>query len=200
MRHRLVAADSRGVVSPTVFGPIIGSVFIAGVLLMLLGPIVFAIDRRALRQGNIDAFRRGYRMFSSRCRRAAEIVRVSGTLRTTQGEARWLTDDVIGFWSVANYRRSSYYFAWVGTATMVREEVLFEVRLLRGAAIQQAGSLLSVSAFAALSAVAWQPFIVVFPIATALLWWAWRALQQERTIAVQIVSELSRKFEGERLG
>jgi hypothetical protein len=139
-------------------------------------------------------------MVSSRCRRATEVVRISGTLRTAQGEARWLSDDVLGFWSVANYRRSSYYFGWVGTATARGEEVLFEVRLLRGAAIQQAGSLLSVSAFAVLSAVAWQPFIVVFPIATALLWLAWRALQQERTIAIQIVAELSRKFEEERRG
>ena len=200
LRHRLVAADSRGVVSPTIFGPILGSVFIAGFLLMLLGLIVFAIDRRALRQGNIDAFRRGYRMFSSRCRRAAEVVRITGTLRTAQGEARWLSDDVLGFWSVANYRRSSYYFGWVGTATARGQDVLFEVRLLRGAAIQQAGSFLSASAFAVLSAVAWQSFIVVFPIAMALLWWAWRALQQERTIAMQIVAELSQKFEGERRG
>jgi len=167
---------------------------------MLLGPIVFAIDRRALRQGNIDAFRRGYRMFSSRCRRGAEVIRISGTLRTAQGEARWLSDDVVGFWSVANNRRSSYYFGWVGAATARGEEVLFEVRLLRGAGIQQAGSLLSVSAFTVLSAVAWQPFIVVLPIATALLWWAWRSLQQEKTIAMQFVAELSRKFEGERWG
>jgi hypothetical protein len=182
------------------FGAIGGSVFFAGLLLSLLGPVAFAVDRRALRQGKIDAFRRGVLMVSAHCRRAPEVVRSSGTLRTTQGEGQWLTDDVVGFWSVANYRRSSYYFGWVGTATMVGQEVLFEVRLLRGAAIQQAGSLLSVSAFAVSSAVAWQSFIVVFPIATALLWWAWRALQQERTIAVQIVSELSRKFEGERLG
>ena len=27
-------------------------------------------------------------------------------------------------------------------------------------------------------------------------WWAWRALQQERTIAMQIVKELSRQFQG----
>ena len=78
--------------------------------------------------------------------------------------------------------------------------MLFEVRLLRGAAIQQAGSLLSVSAFTVLSAVAWQSFIAVLPIATALLWWAWRALQQERTTAMQIVNELARKFEGKRWG
>ena len=139
-------------------------------------------------------------MVSSRCRRGAEVFPTSGTLRTAQGEARWLSDDVAGFWSVANYRRSSYYFGWVGTATARGQDVLFEVRLLRGAAIQQAGSFLSASAFAVLSAVAWQPFIVVFPIATALLWWAWRALQQERIIAMQIVAELSRKFGGERWG
>lgn len=81
---------------------------------------------------------------------------------------------------------------------MIGEEVLFEVRLLRGTAIQQAGSRLAVSAFAVSSAVAWQTFIVVSPIATAYLWWAWRALRQERTIATQIVKELSRKFEGEQ--
>ena len=179
-------------------GPIIGSVFIGGVLLTLLGPLVFAMDRRALRQGNITAFRRGVLVVSSRRRRAAEVVRSAGTLRTAQGEGQWLTDDVVGFWSVANYRRSSDYFGWVGTATMVGHEVLFEVRLLRGAAIQQAGSLLAVSAFAAAAAVAWQTFIVVLPVATAFLWWAWRALQQERTIAMQIVKELSRKFEGEQ--
>ena len=182
----------------SLFGAIGASVFFAGLLLSLLGPVVFALDRRALRQGQIDAFRRRVLTVSSRCRRAPEVVRSSGTLRTTQGEAQWLTDDVVGFWSVANYRRSSYYFGWVGTAAMVGQEVLFEVRLLRGAAIQQSGSLLSVSAFAVLSAFAWQTFVVVFPIATALLWWEWRALQQERTLAMQIVAELSRKFEGER--
>ena len=83
---------------------------------------------------------------------------------------------------------------------MIGQEVLFEVRLLHGAAIQQAGSLLAVSAFAVLSAVAWQTLIVVLPIASAFLWWGWRELQQERTIAVQIVKELSRKFEGGRWG
>jgi hypothetical protein len=41
---------------------------------------------------------------------------------------------------------------------------------------------------------------IPLPIATAFLWWAWRALQQERSIATQIVKELSRKFEGERWG
>ena len=122
---------------------IVGSVCIGGILLTLLGPLVFAIDRRALRQGNITAFRRGVLMVSSRGRRAAEVVRSSGTLRTAQGEGQWLTDDVVGFWSVANYRRSSYYFGWVGTATMVGHEMLFEVRLLRGPAIQQLGSLLA---------------------------------------------------------
>jgi hypothetical protein len=183
------------------FGPIVGSVFVAGLLLTLLGPIVFAIDRRALRQGHINAFRRGVLMVSSRCRRAAEVVRISGKLRTTQGEGQWLSDDVLAFWSVANYRRSSYYFGWVGTATMVGQEVLFEVRLLRGAAIQQAGALLAVSAFTVLGgAVAWQPLIVVLPIGTAYVWWGWRALQREKTMAMQIVNELSRKFEGERWG
>ena len=184
----------------SLFGAIGGSVFFAGLLLSLLGRVVFAVDRRALRQGNVDAFRRGRLMVSSRCRRAAEVVRISNTLRTAQAEARWLSDDVLGFWSVANYRRSSYYFGWVGTATATGQDVLFEVRLLRGAAIQQAGSLLSVSAFTILSAVAWQSFIVVLPPATALLWWAWRALQQERIMAMQIVAELSRKFGGERWG
>ena len=180
------------------FGPIVFCVFIAGFLLALLGPIVFVIDRPALRQGNTAAFRRGVLMVSSRCRRAAEVGRTSGKLRTAQGEGLWLSDDVLGFWSVANYRRSSYYFGWVGTATMVGQEVRFEVRLLRGAAIEQAGSLLTVSAFAALSAVAWQTLVVMLPIAAAFLGWGWRQLQQERTIAMQIVKELSRKFEGER--
>ena len=46
---------------------------------------------------------------------------------------------------------------------MIGQGVLFEVRLLRGAAIQQAGSLLAVSAFAVLGVVAWQTFIVVLP-------------------------------------
>ena len=182
------------------FGTIIGSVFIGGVLLTLLGPIVFAVDRHALRQANITAFRRGVLMVSSQCRRAAEVVPTSGTLRTTDGEGQWLSDDVFGFWSVANYRRSSYYFGWVGTATTVGHEVLFEVRLLRGVAIQQVGSLLSVSAFGVLAMGAWQTLIVVLPIATAFLWWAWRALQQERSIATQIVKELSRKFEGGTVG
>ena len=38
------------------FGPIVGSVFVAGLLLTLLGPLVFAIDRRALRQGTSMRF------------------------------------------------------------------------------------------------------------------------------------------------
>ena len=181
-------------------GPIIGSVFGAGLLLTLLGPIVFAIDRRALREGNIAAFRRGVLMVSSQSGREPGAVRIPGLLRTAQGEGRWLSDDVFGFWSVANYRRSSYYFGWVGTATTMGQEALFEVRLLRGAAIQQAGSLLALAAFTVWAAVAWQTLIVVLPIATAFLWWAWRALQQERTIAMQIVKELSRKFEKEPWG
>lgn len=180
-------------------GPIIGSVFGAGLLLTLLGPLVFAIDRRALREGNIAAFRRGVLMVSSQSGRAAEVVRIPGLLRTAQGEGRWLSEDVFGFWSVANYRRSSYYFGWVGTATTVGQDVLFEVRLLRGAAIQQAGEFLAVSAFVVMSGGAgWQPLIAVFPFGTALLWWTWRSLQHERTIAMQIVKDLSRKFEGER--
>jgi hypothetical protein len=187
-------------VSPTVFGPILGSALIAGFLLMLLGPIVFAIDRRALRQGHIDAFRRGYRMFTSRRRRAVEVVRVSGTLRTTEGEGQWLNDDVFGFWSAANYRTSSAYFGWVGTATMVGQDVLLEVRVLRGAALRQAGALLWFLAFAVVGAVAWQIFIVALPVATAFLWWAWRAVQRERSVAMRIAAELSRKFEGERWG
>ena len=182
-------------------GPIIGSVFGAGLLLTLLGPLVFAIDRRALREGNIAAFRRGVLMVSSQSRRAAQVVRSPGMLRTMEGEGRWLSDDVFGFWSVANYRRSSYYFGWVGTATTVGQEVLFEVRLLRGAAIQQAGEFLAVSAFVVMSSVAgWQALMAVLPFGLAVLWWAWRALQQERTIAMQIVKELSRKFESERWG
>ena len=184
----------------SLFGAIGGSVFFAGLLLTLLGLLVFAIDRRALRQGKVDAFRRGVLMLSSRSQRAADVVRTSGALRTTQGEGQWLSDDVLAFWSVANYRRSSYYFGWVGTATTVGQEVLFEVRLLRGAAMEQTGSLLAVAAFAVLGVAAWQTLIVVLPIATAFLWWGWRQLQQERTIAMQIVEELSRKFLGERWG
>jgi hypothetical protein len=40
------------------FAAIGGGVFVAGLLLSLLGPVVFAVDRRALRHGNVDAFRR----------------------------------------------------------------------------------------------------------------------------------------------
>lgn len=66
-------------------GRIIGSVFMGGLLLALLGPLVFDIDRRALREGNIAAFRRGVLILSSRCRRAAEVVRIPGMLRTAHG-------------------------------------------------------------------------------------------------------------------
>ena len=44
-------------------------------------------------------------MLSSRSDEKPTSFGFAGTLRTTQGEGQWLTDDVVGFWSVANYQK-----------------------------------------------------------------------------------------------
>ena len=173
-------------------------VFVVGFLLRLLGPVVLFIDRRELRRGSIDAFRRGWLIVTARGVAALDLPRPAGKLQTAQGGGQWLTDDVFAFWSQPNYRRSSYYFGWTGLANRHGREVLFEVRILRGMAAIQAGQLLAVSSFLVLLPLAdWRLAFPAIVVEGALLWWLWRTFGREKKLANQIVRELCRKFQGE---
>ena len=120
-----------------------------------------------------------------------------GKLQTAQGEGQWLTDDVFAFWSQANYRHSSQYSGWTGLATLTGQQMMFEVRLLRGKAMMLAGELLAAFAFVVIGAADWPILRPVTIVATAMLWWLWRMFVREKDIAQQIVAELCRKFQSE---
>ena len=182
----------------TVIARIVSTAFFVGFFSMILGLILVFIDRRSLRRGRIDAFRKGWLILSAEGVAAPNLQRAAGKLQTAQGEGQWLTDDAFAFWSQANNRPSSYYFGWTGLAARHGREILFEVRVLRGKAAIQAGQLLAVSSFLVLLPFAdWRLALPAIVLEMALLWWLWRTFGREKDIANQIVAQLCLKFQGE---
>jgi hypothetical protein len=69
-----------------VFARIALALFVVGFIMRILGPLIVFIDRRALRRGGIDAFRRGWLIVSTESAAAPGLKRRAGKLQTAQGE------------------------------------------------------------------------------------------------------------------
>jgi len=119
---------------------------------------------------------------SRRCDRGCCLPAVDGPTNQESG-SRW------------SY--SSQYSGWTGLATLSGQQVMFEVRLLRGKGMILAGQLLAAIAVVVIGAADWQILLPVMLIAMAMVWWPWRMFVREKGIAGQIVAELCRKFQGE---
>jgi hypothetical protein len=179
-----------------VVGQLASVAFFVGFFLMLVGPLLLLIDRRALRRGRPEAFRKGWLIASGRATRASGTMPTSRTFEPAAGEGQWLSDEVFGFWSRATYRHSNHSFGWIGLGIRHQQEVILEVRLLRANVATQAGQLLALTSFVVMIAVAdWKLAIPIALVGLAYLRRSWRMFFEERSIARKAVDELRRKFE-----
>ena len=181
---------------------LIAAVMWAGAgLLFATGTLLSFVDRRGLSRGRVDAFRRGVLIASARFQQFAEIEHTTQTLRTRLGEGRWLTEEVFGFWAREGYRISASAFAWVGVASLQADELIMEVRLLRGRASQRAGMLLVCLALPLTFADgAFGVVVIVLAggVSALALRTIWKSFQRERWLAQEVVREFGTRLQHPR--
>jgi len=169
-----------------------------GGLLFATGALLYFVDRHGLSRGRVRAFRRGFLIASTRFQQFAEIEHTTQTLRTRQGEGRWLTGEVFGFWAREGYRYGTSAFAWVGVAALQGGDLLFEVRLLRSRVLQRAAVLtvcLALPATLAAGGFGVVATAVAAGVSMLALRTMWKGFQRERWFAREIVREFGTRLQ-----
>lgn len=165
--------------------------FAVGWLMVVSGVVLHFVDRPGLRRGRVSAFRRGIRIVRAHGPLASPV-HPRGNLQTAHGAGQWLTDRDFAFWGRETYRARSAYFAWTGLATRNSGDVSFEVRLLRGNALGNAGFAIMMIDLALFFVVIGE--LAVAAVAVAAAYWIVTSFQRERAAAEEIVAEFRQRF------
>jgi hypothetical protein len=169
-----------------------------GGLLVGTALILYFVDRHALSHGRLRAFRRGVRIASRRFQQFGQINHTAETIRTAQGEGRWLTEEEFGFWAREDYSYGRQAFAWVGLAVLHTSELHIEVRLLRMAALRRLAALCMCVGLPL--TFAGGDFGIASAIASAgvsafALRRIWMGYQRERRVAEAVIAEFGTRLQ-----
>jgi hypothetical protein len=177
------------------FMVIVGLLWAGAGLLFVVAHVLFLLDRHALTRGQIGVFRRGM-LVGRRCYRpSSPIVSSIETIRTGQGQGRWLTVETFGFWPREGYSYSGFEFSWVGLASVRASELAIEANLMRGLVLSQLGWLLAAVALPlTFAASGMTPLVLALGVSALMVRLVWRAFQRQRRVAEEVMKEFGTRL------